>query len=266
MVNGTNESGKLEVETVAAAHAMGREFNATVDEQETVHYVRELTVSAYFQPFLHPSAAPTPGPTMTPLPTQLPTSSQPTLMPTPSPSDVPTSLPSSVPTALPSSLPTTGPSPLPSAVPTAVPSPVPTTPLPSPVPTARPSPLPTTPVPSPLPTRAAVPGVNITDHELVRAVTEDGLESHFLISLDHEPLGVVHLNFTARGGHLSFVPEHLALDYTNFSFEHKVVVAAIDDKIDEGVGYVDYAITNVTSDDVCYQPELREKVGGCVCV
>ena len=244
MVNGTNETGKLEVETVAAAHAMGREFNATVDEQETVHYVRELTVSAYFQPFLHPSAAPTPGPTMTPLPTQLPTSSQPTLMPTPSPSDVPTSLPSSVPTALP--------------------SPVPTTPLPSPVPTARPSPVPTTPVPSPLPTRAAVPGVNITDHELVRAVTEDGLESHFLISLDHEPLGVVHLNFTARGGHLSFVPEHLALDYTNFSLEHKVVVAAIDDKIDEGVDYVDYVITNVTSDDVCYQPELREKVGGCV--
>jgi len=244
VVNGTNETGKLEVETVAAAHAMGREFNATVDEQETVHYVRELTVSAYFQPFLHPSAAPTPGPTMTPLPTQLPTSSQPTLMPTPSPSDVPTSLPSSVPTALP--------------------SPVPTTPLPSPVPTARPSPVPTTPVPSPLPTRAAVPGVNITDHELVRAVTEDGLESHFLISLDHEPLGVVHLNFTARGGHLSFVPEHLALDYTNFSLEHKVVVAAIDDKIDEGVDYVDYVITNVTSDDVCYQPELREKVGGCV--
>ena len=40
----------------------------------------------------------------------------------------------------------------------------------------------------------------------------------------------------------------------------------IDDKIDEGVGYEDYVITNVTSDDVCYQPELREKVGGCVCV
>ena len=92
----------LQAASVAAAVSRGTTFNATVDVEDTLDYLSRLTVSAFYQGFLHPTEYPTPSPTMTSLPTSLPTSSQPTTSPTPLPSGSPTPLPSSEPTPLPS--------------------------------------------------------------------------------------------------------------------------------------------------------------------
>ena len=155
-----------------------------------------------------------------------------------------------VPTNLPTLNPTTsGPT-------TPVPSVLPTTPVPSPVP----SPVPTTPVPSPLPTPDPVPGVNITyPGGDVHLVSEDGVESFFMVNLMEEPLATVKVNFTSAG-HVTMDPSFLEFDYKDYSTPVKVVIRAIDDHVDEGDvrgTFLTKVFTNLTSTDECEDASSR---------
>ena len=157
-------------------------------------------------------------------------------------------------TEVPTNLPTLGPTT--SGPTTPVPSLLPTTLVPSPLP----SPVPTTPVPSPLPTPGPVPGVNVTyPGGDVHMVTEDGLESFFMVNLVEEPLAMVKVNFTSAG-HVTMDPSLIEFNYKNYSAPVKVVIRAIDDHVDEGDvrgTFLTKVFMNLTSTDECEDASSR---------